>query len=694
MTQDYTSLLNIALSSKTVLNNNSVNSNINVNSDAFSSVFDNVSKTYVDKSANKVDFKSNNQQYAQKTKDTKSAHKNAVVDNSKHQKTNNDIKKENFNKIHSKETQTDKNNSIDKSTSQVKANSSKQEKSLNSASENKATENIDNNIEQKTETNISDNSQVKTSNTENNVVEKTETLENVAVEELVDNSLTTAIVEDLDASLAKIISETLNNQEIVASNQDINVSQVVENVSSDVEISLEDDKMASTKNIVNEKMLANIEYTDTTVIEESLKLVMPELDKDILEQVIQKAKSAIQAGESVKLQDVLANISQDVQDLSQKLNLENLSLKTDDTAKLVQNVNSQALELNTKEQVLANQLQEQAKNVQAQETIGLKTAKENLAADTSRLTANIEMPVEDLEPVSVITPADTATETEEVPKIKVTTEVAASIRENTSANLENKDTASKIKDKAVAQMTDLQDTETVVTQSKFENSQNNSNLSQNNAQEQVVKLSVDQGSVSMNQSVTAGETFVSKLDAQFAAAKNTATLQQPLNKADILSQVNAKFEQLQQVGNNKVSIILQPENLGKVTVEIVNSNEGIVAKMVTDSQQVKDLFDKNIESLKSTLSSQGVNVNNIKVECSQESSNNAMNFERDQFNQSFNQSQSQNQNQANHSDSTNPEYYGTESGEYDETDTEIPVNTEISQTEITIKHNGKIDYSV
>ena len=70
-------------------------------------------------------------------------------------------------------------------------------------------------------------------------------------------------------------------------------------------------------------------------------------------------------------------------------------------------------------------------------------------------------------------------------------------------------------------------------------------------------------------------------------------------------------------GSNKVSIVLQPENLGRVSVEIMSSKDGLVAKMTTDTQQVKELFDKNVEALKSNLSSQGVNVNSIKVECSQ-----------------------------------------------------------------------------
>ena len=153
-----------------------------------------------------------------------------------------------------------------------------------------------------------------------------------------------------------------------------------------------------------------------------------------------------------------------------------------------------------------------------------------------------------------------------------------------------------------------------------------------------------------------------------------------------------QFEEMQKSGNNKVSIILQPENLGKVSVEIMNSKDGIVAKMTTDSQQVKELFDKNVEALKSNLSSQGVNVNNIKVECSQESANHAMNFEQQQFNQSFN-GQQNSHNQANQSHQQSNSAYES-SYETSSQEAEPNQGVEIKNTDTLIKHNGKVDYSV
>ena len=338
----------------------------------------------------------------------------------------------------------------------------------------------------------------------------------------------------------------------------------------------------------------------------------------------------------------------------------------------------------------------QTNQTKTTDAAALKTAQENLAADTSRLTANVEQMQPDAE---VVTPAKT--EAEKVPTIKVTQEVAATVQEQKSTGIENKDNTSKIKDKAVEQMTKLQDTDTVVTEAKTQDSAENSgssgsgnNSAQANAGETAAKMNVEHAS-NINSQPADAQNFVSKLEAQLSA-KSAESNRGILNQSDIMSQVNSKFEQLQQSGTNKVSIVLQPENLGKVSVEIMNSKDGIVAKMTTDNQQVKELFDKNVEALKNNLSSQGVNVNNIKVECTNESSNNAMNFERNQFEQSFNNQQNPHGNHANQSDKDAKTTYTADFGNANDFDEQTEPNqgVEIKNTQTIIKHNGKVDYTV
>ena len=92
------------------------------------------------------------------------------------------------------------------------------------------------------------------------------------------------------------------------------------------------------------------------------------------------------------------------------------------------------------------------------------------------------------------------------------------------------------------------------------------------------------------------------------------------------------------------------------------------------------------------MSAQGVNVNNIKVECTQESANNAMNFEKEQFNQSFNNPNNSNHNQTNQSNTQNS--YGVDDLSNEDIEIDLNSEVEIKNTETIIQHNGKVDYKV
>ncbi len=346
--------------------------------------------------------------------------------------------------------------------------------------------------------------------------------------------------------------------------------------------------------------------------------------------------------------------------------------------------------------VILDKTQKNEENAVSKNIKTINNPLDNLKQDVLSTTVQNTEAVDETTITKVMSPTDT--QADKAPVIKVTEEVAASVKENTAASLENKDTTSKIKDKAVAQMTSLENTNTVVSQSQTTDSSSNQNgksLSQNNAQEQIAKMAVEANS-NNGQTTTniTSDVFVNKLDSQLnVATKTSSSPLNQLNQNSIMEQVNKQFEQIQQSGSNKVSIILQPENLGRVSVEIMNSKDGIVAKMLTDNQQVKDLFDKNVEALKSNLSSQGINVNNIKVECTQESANNAMNFEREQFNQTFDSNQNNHNHQTNQSTTASYNSTEAETSDFEETENTTS-NIKLTNTQTIIKHNGKVDYKV
>lgn len=605
----------------------------NADDSAFSSALDNASKSYMDKTENKTNNISDKKDYAQKTKDIKDTQNDNTVEN---ESSTQKVQDNDEDKHQIKDDKNTDKNPIDKD---------------NCSEENKVDDKSTQNKDSKDKDVIS----------ENNNKENSENTQKITQTELGSSALEAVeqLLEKIQNNTATV-SNTIETETAAQKTTDISVIQNTNNNS-----------------IANEQILANVEYSDEAELFEKLQTIK-NLDPEELKKLIENVKSTTAQAETEPIQ----NNTQNTAVPKTQNTKENLTLEVSaDTAEVKVDTDTKKI----------------TDNVKTQSNIDLKTAKENLAADTSRLTANIEQaaeqPVEQTQ-AKPVTPADT--KSQEAPTIKVTQEVASQVKENVSANIENKDTTSKVKDKAVQTMTTLQDTDTTVTESKIANNntaKNNSSMNQNmtNAGETAAKLSVDQSAINQNQ-ITGAETFVNKLDAQLNSMKNASNQAKTLNQSDIMSQVSSKFEQLQQSGNNKVSIVLQPESLGKVSVEIMNSKDGIVAKMTTDSQQVKELFDKNVEALKSNLSSQGVNVNNIKVECSQESSNNAMNFEREQFNQSF-ENQQHGQNQANHSN-RDAQTYSSEYSTSQEIETEAAEGREIKNTETTIKHNGKVDYTV
>jgi flagellar hook-length control protein FliK len=65
--------------------------------------------------------------------------------------------------------------------------------------------------------------------------------------------------------------------------------------------------------------------------------------------------------------------------------------------------------------------------------------------------------------------------------------------------------------------------------------------------------------------------------------------------------------------NSKVNIVLNPEALGKVTIQLIKTGEGLSAQFTVANQEVRDLLMKGLEGLKETLTTHGVGVDNVSV---------------------------------------------------------------------------------
>lgn len=519
---------------------------------------------------------------------------------------------------------------------------------------------------------------IETKTKENNTVNKKENTKQITKEKSMSEEETSSCVDvdevqkseeieqstifDESKTVDELLEQIKNNVCVIATDSTKD-SLSVEKSSEDVKTAVES---ASVNKIVNEKLLSNIEYETKSIDNVTVDLSQKELENT----------------DTLKVNLAEQEISIDKAGQTENINTDELLNTTETENKINTSV------LNSSK----------IKSENTNTAITIKTAQESLASDTSRLTANVEEYVEKdltVQEAKPITPLDTKQQESDL-EIKVTDEVASQIRRNDTTAIENKDLTSKVKDKAVETMTALKDKDTTVTDVKTSDSGSDteSSLNQNNANETAAKLNVQDNTYGSQ--TTSAESFVNKLDTQLSMNQSTQKESVQLNQNDILSQINAKFEQLQQQSSNKVSIVLQPESLGKVSVEIMNTKEGIVAKMTAESNQVKELFDKSLDSLKSSLAAQGVNVNSIKVESTQESSNNAMDFERNQFEQAFN-NQHNGQNHSNKSQQTAQEqngFYTTDSQQESDGKEEITLESGIDSSENTNNYNGKVDYIV
>ena len=65
--------------------------------------------------------------------------------------------------------------------------------------------------------------------------------------------------------------------------------------------------------------------------------------------------------------------------------------------------------------------------------------------------------------------------------------------------------------------------------------------------------------------------------------------------------------------NSKVNIVLNPESLGKVSIQLIKTGEGLSAQFTVANQEVRDMLMKGLDGLRDSLTSHGVGVDNVSV---------------------------------------------------------------------------------
>lgn len=121
----------------------------------------------------------------------------------------------------------------------------------------------------------------------------------------------------------------------------------------------------------------------------------------------------------------------------------------------------------------------------------------------------------------------------------------------------------------------------------------------------------------------------------------------------ILNQIKEGTQSQLSKGSSSVNIILRPEHLGKVNVNIVSNNGVVSAQFTAQSQQAADALNKNIDTLKQNLIDQGLKISEVSVrvqETSQgETFSDARNFDGDKLGQSKENNSNKNSYKSEHS---------------------------------------------
>ena len=359
-----------------------------------------------------------------------------------------------------------------------------------------------------------------------------------------------------------------------------------------------------------------------------------------------------------KIKEKVSKINSDKEQLSKK------STKTEDVDTEEMEEGAEAISNATVEQILLNYKSSSINNqtddveLNAQNTQQLRDASEKLLHQkekTLEMTAKLLSELKESQTkLATQNPIKTSDEKISVPQFFEKNNNDVALNSDALLNLQN------LAETKTGDNTNLSDVlaelDVEVTSVKTENAGKNearnfdfNSSSFNNLSGHVTKLS-------LNKTADFSKVFGQKLSQE----------QQILNqvKEGTLNQLNKE--------STSVNIILRPESLGKVNINIVSNNGTLSAQITAQSQQAADALSKNIDTLKQNLIDQGLKVSEVNVKVQESSSADAFadskNFEDDKLSNFKENNSNKNSYKAEHSNNngTSQTYFENEEAEEQE----------------------------
>lgn len=446
--------------------------------------------------------------------------------------------------------------------------------------------------------------------------------------------------QDVVVSVADVVSKYACLDDLTV-NVDDNVETVEEIVDTtvseteDVENTLvvEEDSLEDVADMVDtSKLTENLANVTTPVVGNQVSNASVDANVDNTDSVMVKVSDNLLSKEDANLLNTKKNVGKDL--ISQKM-VEDLNITIEDISdSQIENVSDDSTLMDSTEQAVKYMMDKETatgsdvtvepdveiKNVDTKNVVlkdtSLQTnevAVDMTVADSSEVTEDLVVDTElnkDNKLASDSVSSDTSSDLQDVES--VADDVDSTMEENNSSSDENaqgetQDDNVKAEDKSELKKNFFtssvsEDVEPVDTQADTNNMQTVETVS-------VHKIHSQQSSMTVGTQTTA-----------------SASNQVNISKEDVLAQIHSKLQMMNSTSNAKLTMVLNPESLGKVSIQLINTKDGLTAELQVASQTVKDILDSNLSNLKDTLSAQGVQVNDMSVKVSQSENNADMDY--------------------------------------------------------------------
>lgn len=448
------------------------------------------------------------------------------------------------------------------------------------------------------------------------------------------------VSQDIAVSVADVVSKYAclddltvnvdNNVEIVDEAVDTTVSEIV-----DVEDTLvvDEDSLEEVSDMVDTSKLAeDLTNVTTPVVGNQVSNTNIDTDVDNTDSVMVKVSDNLLSKEDANLLNTEKNVGKDL--ISQKM-VEDLNITIED-------ISDSQTENVSEDSTLMDSTEQAVKYMMDKET------------DTgSDVTVEPDVEIKNADTKNVVL-KDTSLQAKEVSAdvtVVDSSEVTEDLVVDTELNKDNKLASDSVSSDTSS---DLQDVESVVDDVDSTMEENNSSSDENaqgETQDDNVKAE-DKSELKKNFFTSSVSEDVEPVDTQAdtnnmqtveavsvhkvhsqqstmtVGVKTTASASNSVNisKEDVLAQIHSKLQMMNSTSNAKLTMVLNPESLGKVSIQLMNTKDGLTAELQVASQTVKDILDSNLSNLKDTLSAQGVQVNDMSVKVSQSENNADMDY--------------------------------------------------------------------